>query len=213
MSERGDAVIGSRAERTAATRRRMLDAAAELFVASGYTGTRVEDIAARSGVAVQTVYFTFQNKRTILKELVDVHVAGDEEPVPTLQRPWVRDVLEATDPADHLSLQAKAARDINERVAPLLLVLRAAAPADADAAALWQANQQQRLQVQQHLAQSLAGKLRRGNRWSLRTADVTYVVLSPDSYTVFVAERGWTPQQWQTWTANALRRELLEEHT
>ncbi len=57
-----------RAERTRATRRRMLDAAHDLFVARGYTATTIGAIAERARVAPQTIYFTFTNKRALLKE-------------------------------------------------------------------------------------------------------------------------------------------------
>ena len=63
--------VKPRAARTRATRRRIVDAAAALFVEHGYGVTTLEQIAARAGVAVQTVYFHFGNKRTVLKEAAD----------------------------------------------------------------------------------------------------------------------------------------------
>ena len=55
-------------------------------MAEGYGSTTLEQIAARAGVAVQTVYFHFGNKRTVLKEAVDVAAVGDDEPVALLER-------------------------------------------------------------------------------------------------------------------------------
>src|SRR3954468_16587156 len=81
--------VKSRAARTRATRRRIVDAAAELFIERGYGVTTLEQIAARAGVAVQTVYFHFGNKRTVLKEAVDVAAVGDDEQVALLERPWL----------------------------------------------------------------------------------------------------------------------------
>ncbi len=71
--------VKPRAARTRATRRRIVDAATELFVAEGYGATTLEQIAARAGVAVQTVYFHFGNKRTVLKEAVDVAAVGVDQ--------------------------------------------------------------------------------------------------------------------------------------
>ena len=72
----------TRAERARLTRRRIIDAAAELFVERGYGATMLDQVAERAGVAVQTVYFHFGNKSTLLKRALDVAAVGDDEPVP-----------------------------------------------------------------------------------------------------------------------------------
>ena len=71
-----------RAEQARATRRRIIEGARELFLQQGYAATTLEQIAARAGVAVQTVYFHFGNKRTLLKEVMDVLAVSDDAPVP-----------------------------------------------------------------------------------------------------------------------------------
>src|SRR5689334_6136023 len=88
----------SRAEQARATRRRIVTAAAEQFVARGYVATLLEQVAAQAGVAVQTVYFHFGNKRTLLKHVMDVAAVGDDEPVPVLERPWLKQVQQETEP-------------------------------------------------------------------------------------------------------------------
>ena len=60
-----------RSVRSRTTRRKIVAAAADLFIAGGYGATTLEQIAERAGVAVQTVYFHFGNKRTVLKEASD----------------------------------------------------------------------------------------------------------------------------------------------
>lgn len=72
----------------------------------------------------------------LLKELVDVSMAGDEEPIPTLARPWVAEAV-AADPEGQIRIQVHAARQISERVGPVLQALRGAATADSEVAALW----------------------------------------------------------------------------
>src|SRR3954469_20889059 len=110
-----------------ATRRRITDAATELFVATGYGTTTLEQIAERAGVAVQTVYFHFGNKRTVLKEALDVAAVGDDQPVPVLERTWVQEARTATDPNRVVALWVEASRAILDRGAPLMRVLRDAA--------------------------------------------------------------------------------------
>lgn len=51
------------------TRARILAAARRLFFRDGYTATKLKDVAAEAGVAVQTVYAVFGSKPAILTEL------------------------------------------------------------------------------------------------------------------------------------------------
>src|SRR5918997_1480303 len=88
----------SRAEQARATRRRIIAAAASQFVAHGYGATLLDQVAEQAGVAVQTVYFHFGNKRTLLKEALDVAAVGDDDPVPLMERPWVKEIRAETDP-------------------------------------------------------------------------------------------------------------------
>src|SRR3569833_4731801 len=96
------------------TRARMLEAARELFVRNGYGATTLKEIADRAGVAVQTIYFVFGNKRVLLKELVDVAIAGDLEPVATMDREWFQEVLAAPTAGSHLRLLVRGTRGILE---------------------------------------------------------------------------------------------------
>ncbi len=54
-----------------ATRARLLTAAEDLFTRQGYDGTSIGDVAELAGVGVGTFYHHFQDKRTILLELID----------------------------------------------------------------------------------------------------------------------------------------------
>ncbi|GAA1540558.1 TetR/AcrR family transcriptional regulator [Actinomadura kijaniata] len=199
-----------RAARTAANRARMLEAARELFTAHGYTATTMKAIAERAGMAVQTLYFTFATKRAILSELLDVEIAGDAEPVATLDRPWVAAAV-AAPPAEQLRLQVAAAGEILERVTPLLEAVRSAAANDPEIAELWRTNIEQRRTVQLRLAEALAAKTAlRGGMDASRAADIALAVLAPETYHLLVGERGWSAGQWREWAVDALTRQLLD---
>jgi AcrR family transcriptional regulator len=202
----------TRAEKARRTRQRMLDAAAHLFTERGWTGTTVEDIARTAEVGVQTVYFTFGNKRALLKEVLDTAIAGDADPVATLDRPWAREVLSEPDPAVQLALQAAGARRILERAAPILEAVRGAAAADPELAELWRTNLQQRHTVQLRFAEALAtkadGPLRDGHD-AASAADIALTVLGPETYVLLVTGRGWPPTRWERWAADTLVRQLL----
>ncbi len=126
-----------RSARSRATRRSVVTAAADLFIANGYGATTLEQIAERAGVAVQTVYFHFGNKRTVLKEAVDVAAVGDDEPVPLMERPWWRRLQQERDPARIVAAWVRNSREILGRVGPIMSVVRDAAAADPDMAAQW----------------------------------------------------------------------------
>jgi AcrR family transcriptional regulator len=206
------AAAQTRAEKARQTRTRMLDSAEALFTERGWARTTVEDIARSAQVGVQTVYFTFGNKRALLKEVLDTAIAGDTDPVATLDRPWAREILAEPDPAAQLALQAAGARRILERAAPLLEAVRAAAPSEPELAALWQLSLDQRHTVQLHFARALAAKapggLRAGHN-EASAADTATALLGPETYTLLTTTRGWPPHRWQHWAADSLTRQLL----
>src|SRR5437763_16336971 len=83
--------------RSRATRARIVEAATRVFVRDGYLTTTMAAIAAEAGVAVQSLYLGFGSKLGILSAAFDVAVVGDVEPVPLLERPWVRELAACPD--------------------------------------------------------------------------------------------------------------------
>lgn len=185
-----------------------------MFTERGYAATSIESIARAANVAVQTIYFTFGTKLALLKELLDVSIAGDEEPVPTLERPWAIAAIASADPVTQIHLQVRAAREISERVAPVLEALRGAATADSEAAELWRTNRAQHLTVQRRLMQALADKncLRDGLDVATAT-DIALAVAGAESYHLLVTERGWSPQRWERWAGDLLIQQLVARST
>ncbi|WP_225804005.1 TetR/AcrR family transcriptional regulator [Streptomyces sp. NK15101] len=194
----------------------MLDSAATLFAERGWARTTVEDIARTAEVGVQTVYFTFGNKRALLKEVLDTAIAGDMDPVATLDRPWAREVLAEPDPAVQLALQAAGARWVLDRAASVLEVVRGAAAADPEIAALWQANLEQRHAVQLRFAEALVDKSDGGllgGHDANSAADIAVTLLGPETYGLMVGNLGWSAARWEHWAADALVRQLLPDQT
>ncbi|MGV9374825.1 TetR/AcrR family transcriptional regulator [Nonomuraea sp. NPDC003707] len=198
-----------RAEKAKETRRRILAAASELFVQDGYGATNLQDVAEKAGVAVQTIYFVFGNKRALLKELVDVTIAGDDEPVATMDRPWYVAALAAGTAQDMLRAYVAGTTAVLERVAPIGRVLEAAVASDPEVAALWPHDVDPRHVVQQGAARALAGKPGARAEVSVEeAADLLYGLLSPELYLLFVHERGWTRERWEQWVGETLRAQL-----
>ncbi|MER5388261.1 helix-turn-helix domain-containing protein [Saccharopolyspora sp. NPDC002686] len=202
--------VNKRAEKAKQTRLRMLRAAGELFVERGYGATPLQDIADRAGVAVQTIYFTFRNKRNLLKEVVDTAIAGDDEPVATMDRQWFRDALAEETAQAHLRAHIAGTRQVLERVAAIVEVLRVAAATDPEVVDLWPKGEDPRYTVQAATAKSLVTKP--GARADLsvdHAADVLFGLLSPELYLLLVRDRGWTPDQWEQWAYDTLRAQLV----
>jgi AcrR family transcriptional regulator len=187
----------------------MLAAAGELFVERGYGATTLQDVATRAGVAVQTIYYTFGKKRTLLKELVDVTIAGDLEPVATMDRPWFRDALAARTAAAQLRAQIRGSRQVLERIAPIIEVVNTAVAIDPEVAELWPRDADPRYTVLAAAANTLVTKpdAREGVS-AEHAADLLYALLSPELYRVLVRDRGWNPARWEQWVYEILRSQL-----
>ncbi len=175
----------------------------------GYTTTSINAIAAKAGVSEQTVYYAFGTKRTILTTALDLAIAGDDEPISTLERPWVRQALADPDPHGQLRRQVAGAGDIYLRAAPLLDVVRSAATTDTDLAEVWATNVKQRLVVQRVFVESLAGKTPLRDGLTVDTAtDIALAILSPETYNLLVGNRGWDHGRWRVWATDTLARSL-----
>jgi AcrR family transcriptional regulator len=200
-----------RAEQARATRRRIIGCARQLFLEQGYAATTLDQVAAAAGVAVQTVYFHFGNKRTVLKEVMDVAAVGDDEPVPLLDRSWLQAVRDEPDPWRALGIWLETSRAIFGRVAPLLSVVRDAAGADPEMAEQWRVNEEQRYIAHRSLAELLTAKgdvLRQGLTVD-DAADIIFTLLSPEVYLLLTSVRGWPPARWQDWAAGTIARAIL----
>jgi len=199
-----------RREQALGTRRAVLDAARDLFVDRGYVATTIDAIAARARVSPETVYATFTNKRSLLSRLIDVSLAGDDAPVPILERPWVRDLRDEPDPRRRVRILARNGRRMLERSLPIYEVLRGAASADPEIASLWERAKAQRLAGQRELLRIVAERapLREGLTASAAT-DILYAVGSPETYRLLVVDRGWSAARFERWYAEALARLLL----
>ena len=199
-----------RREQARTTRRALLDAARELFIEGGYVATTIDAIAARAQVSPETVYATFRNKRSLLSEVIDVSIAGDDAPVPILERAWVREMRDELDPRRRLQILARNGRLILERTAPIYEVLRGAAAADPEIASLWELHKAHRFTGQSELLRILAarGSLREGLTVRM-AADVLFAIGSPETYRLLVVDRGWSGDRFERWYAATLAQLLL----
>jgi AcrR family transcriptional regulator len=203
----------TRAEQARLTRRRIIDAAAELFLERGYGATMLDQVAGRAGVAVQTVYFHFGNKATLLKHALDVAAVGDDEPVPLLERPWMDRLKAEPDPLRMIELWVANGRKILERIAPIMAVIRGTIGTDPDLAAQWHLNEQQRRTAHNALAQVLADRGVLVAGFTCQDAgDLAFLITSVEGYLLATTTLGWTPEHWERTTVSILASTLLRTH-
>ena len=113
--------------RTRLARAAVVDAARTLFLERGYGATTIEAISASSDVPPATVYRLFSSKRGILKALLDVSIAGDDEAVALADRPHVRSLVDDPDPKNQLAGFVGITAQVNSRTAPIYRILVSAA--------------------------------------------------------------------------------------
>ena len=199
-----------RQEQARRTRRAILAAAGRLFIERGYAATIMTAVAEAAGVALDTVYAAVGAKPVLFRLLVETAISGTDEAVPALERDYVRAIRAEPDPARKLALYAEAVGRIQQRLAPLFQVLQQAAAADAELGALWQEISERRAANMGLLAGELAatGALR-PELTVEQAADVLWSMNSPELYLLLVGQRGWDPDRYQRWLADAWQRLLL----
>ena len=192
-----------RRERGLATRARILRAATALFLRDGYITTTMASIAAESDVAVQSLYLRFGSKLAILKAALDVAIVGDLEPIPLLEREWVKRLAEMQDGPEAVRLFVSEVTRILDRTYPIYAVVQAAAAGEAGE--LLAENKRQRAAGQRVNTEVLSRKPGFAPGLTVdTTADLIYGLVSEDCYGLLVGDRGWAPEKWETFCASIL---------
>jgi AcrR family transcriptional regulator len=199
-----------RAQGARQTTGRILAAARELFVAQGYAGTTIDDIAHRAGVSRPTVFASVGSKRELLKRLRDLALAGDDEDVPVIQRSWYQEALAEPDPERSIRLHARNMTRIYARYADLDEVIHQAAGSDQELREFWATAESQRRAGAQTFVDALLAKgpLRPGLDRDA-AVDVVWAVAASDPYRRLAVQSGWGAERFERWLGDALRDQLL----
>lgn len=195
-----------------ATRLRVISAAKELFIESGYPATTLEAVAEAADVSLPTLYRLFGSKRALLAAVLDTAFGGDDEPISFGDRPEVRAARAEPDPLKMAEAFGQIVAELVERTSPILHVLASAAQVDPEAADLLTEIRRQRYTGQSRIVAALV------ERDALdpdldpsKAADMVYAFVSPDVHRILTIERGWTPQEYQFWVGHGLRSLLRRQ--
>jgi AcrR family transcriptional regulator len=202
--------VDGRTERSRRTKRAIVVAATELFVADGYGATSITAIAEQAGVGVQTVYASFGSKRAILTTALDQAIAGDDEAVVVNDRDWMHDVFHAPTAEARLAAYAAACCRIMEGAADVFAVVERAADTDPDVAALVTTTEERRRAGAASVVAAVTqvGELRAGLTRKA-AVDVLSLLNGPAVYRHLVRQAGWSSRRYQVWLTGAFVRELL----
>jgi AcrR family transcriptional regulator len=190
----------------------VVDAATRVFLEQGYAGATIPAIAAEAGVALQTVYRAAPGKAGLLAAAVNAAVAGGSEraATPVDDRPAIRAIIDEPDASQQLRQYAHTQPGIWSRVGPLLRVLEAAAASEPELRQLQRDQDAQRHAGLTRFARLLEerGALR-DDLTPERAADLIITLAAFATYDSLVATRGWTPDEYETWLAEAMQSSLL----
>ena len=183
------------------TRRAIVSAGRRLFAADGFAATPIERIAASAGVAVQTVYATFGNKRALLEAMLDEIEAKAD--LTGLQQ-----ALDGPVP-DQPAAFARFLARLFSRGGDIIRAARAAGDADPELRALMRKGNARHARAAAALAGrwSRAGALRPG----LGVAEASAILAAISGYGVYADLRadGWSNARYEAWLTDAIRRLLM----
>lgn len=186
------------------TRSRIAAAARATFVAHGWAGTTVREVARAAGVSVPTIYSVYGNKVGLAAALVDAaDLSADPHRV-------VAEVEAASgDPVRQLAASVAFDRRLFERSADLLVVLRDAARTEPELAATRREGPRRGDEARLRVFSTWRPGTLRSGLDPARAVDVYAAICSLDGYLELTAERGWTGDDVQEWWTGAITRELL----
>lgn len=196
----------ARAESARRNRQVIVATAARLFVEHGYGSTSLAMIAGEAGVSRPTVFAAFGSKAALLRKVLDQALAGDDDDVPVVERPWFKPVWDAAKPADALAAYADVCLIIGRRAAGLFETVRRAADHAPEAAHLWATLNKNRRAGAAMVVQrvrELGGFA--SDEKARRATDTLWLLNDPAHYAALVLECGWPEDVFRRWLATTMR--------
>ncbi|MDG6107196.1 TetR/AcrR family transcriptional regulator [Dactylosporangium aurantiacum] len=192
-----------------ATRAAITRAAARLFADRGYAGTTMQAIADEAGVAVESVYKA-GSKAQLLRRAHDEAVAGDDRPIPLLERDELRAAFAEDDQRALIRAFARAIAGRARTLTPLSSAFVQAAGADPAIGATWEELEAQRRIDMGRLVEAVAarGPLRDGLTVD-RGTTLLWTVLNHQAGWLITQQLGWSDEQVADWIVELLTCLLL----
>ena len=200
--------VSLREKQAQLTRTLVMDATYRLLLEVGYTRTTIAAVAERAGVAVPTVYKAFGSKASLIKQVYDRTLIGDDDDVPLAQRPQAAAILAEHDLRRAVAAYAVLAADLADRLAPLLAVLLSARHSDPQLEEFVATIERERLAGNQRFAEHLQESSDVAVPADV-ARDVLWLYTAPEVHYRLVQQRGWSKQRFTDWLDTTLTAQLL----
>jgi AcrR family transcriptional regulator len=200
-----------RREQAATRRRAVVVAAQELFARDGFRATTIAAVARTAGVSAESVYKGFGTKAALAKAVFDRVIAGDDEPVPVVQRAEAKEIAAEPDVRKKLALYAGGAVERQVRSAGVQILIRDGRHVDDTLEEVWQKLLTERLTGMTMLATHLhaTGQLRADLDVD-EVRDLLWTYISVEVYELLVLNRGWPLDRYTTWLGRTLVSALCD---
>jgi AcrR family transcriptional regulator len=199
----------SRADKTAATKARVIECARTLFLTQGYAATTTRQVAASAHVTERTLFNAVASKSNLLREVLLTYVFTSD-PGPLLQRRDFAPVL-AADGVDAFLVQyTRWVTDLHRLTSAVAEMTRAAASVDPGAAEIWAWGTARQIEDLDNLSQVLDQR-----RWlrpglsSSEAARSLAVLSGHETYWRLVTEQHWSLRTYRGWLHRHCANELV----
>jgi len=198
-----------RVEQADLTRQRALAAARELFLAHGYAGTTVAEVARVAGLSPDTIYVSLGGKQGLLEGVWARAVYDPDDPMQREQEHRLERIAGLSDPHQRLRQLVKVSCETLARTSPVHGVIRGAADGHPFAVELRARLLSGRLEIQSRRLHAVLGSSLRAGISITRAAEHYSALLSPELYHLLTVERRWSERQYETWVVDLLDHDLL----
>ncbi len=195
----------ARRARAEQVRALLVDTARDMLLRDGYAATTIPKLAHACGVSAESVYKRFAGKPALVRAVVAQALQGSGL-VPAETR---SDALPAADLKSLLQGWAALGAEVAPRVAPILLMLRAAAAHEPELAGVASAvDEDRRARMRDNARRiSAAGHLPSGMSLQ-RAGDVLWAYSSAQIYELLVLRCGWNLEQYADFIAAGMAAQL-----
>ncbi len=188
------------------TKDRIVSAARTLMGRAGWAATTIDAIAAEAGVAPQTIYAAFGNKRALLPGMRDL-MLRDSKIVELMASARAE-----PDSRRRLELWAQLVRQQMQTSYDVISIHRQAAASDPLVAADYRTVLDNRLRAFREFVHDLRADLAAGIDEATAT-DLLWCFSNEEIYRELVEERRWSANRYQRWLAGTLITQLLSPST
>lgn len=202
----------------AATRERLIDAAASAFLEGGYSATTVSELARRAGVSLQTLYLAVGSKPALLRAVLEralvppggVTDDGVGDGYRRDLRAQAGEVHRGSDdPRDRVRAIAHVFCTVAERAAPWWELYRHAAATEPEIAADWAELHRLRRGTLTALLEDVPDETLRVGLTRDGAVDTLWALASPETYELLVGRAGYTLDGFEGWLTDTLAAALL----